>query len=122
MYPRRNKGSNKKALKSIATIVEPEKALPCVLYVHVRLVSRSHSGNPKMADPVNVAHTYKRHFALTIGAHWRKMRPQDPSWRPVAQFEKTTRRRRILKCYGVADPYLGECTSHFFKEIASRSF
>ena len=25
---------------------------------------------------------------LTIGAHWRKMKPLDPSWQPVAQFEK----------------------------------
>ena len=24
------------------------------MYVHVRLVSRSHSGNPKIADPANV--------------------------------------------------------------------
>ena len=44
----------------------------------------------------------KGHFALTIGAHWRKMRPLDPSWRPIAQFEKTKRRIRtriILKWY-----------------------
>ena len=52
MYPRRNKGSNERELKSIATFVEPEKALP--VYVHIRLVSRSHFGNPKMAALANV--------------------------------------------------------------------
>ena len=36
MYPRRNKCSNKKALKSIATIVEPEKALPSLVPDPVR--------------------------------------------------------------------------------------
>ena len=32
------------------------------------------------------------------------------------------KKKKNLKCYGVADPYLSECTSHFFKEIALRSF
>ena len=110
------------------------------MYVRVHLVSRSHFSNLKMADPANVwdlpsknflvlevygrccFKTYKRHFALTIGAHWRKMRPLDPLWQPVAQFEETTRRRIILKSTGVADAYLGKCTSNLFKEIVLRSF
>ena len=51
MYPRRNKYSNKRALKSQRS--SNHRTL-CLVYIHVHLVSRSHFCNPKMADMTNV--------------------------------------------------------------------
>ena len=39
-----------------------------------------------------------------------------------SSVQKNDEKKNNLKCYGVADPYLGECTLHFFKEIALQSF
>ena len=103
MYPRRNKGSNKRVLK----------------LQHVSLVSCSHSGNPKMADPANVwdlpiqfflafkVEVWLENLQKALRANNRsslaKDETLDPLWRPVAQFEKTTRRNnnfKMLWCCG----------------------
>ena len=41
------------------------------MYIHVRLVSRSHSGNPKMADPANVWD-----LPINTSCTIRRMRPE----------------------------------------------
>ena len=79
----------------------------------MHLVLHSHCASPKMADSANVwdlpinffSHfrsvgvasksTYKKHFALTIGAHWQAMRPLDPSWQPIAYSKNDKAERRI---------------------------
>ena len=70
----------------------------------------------------------QRHFTLTIGAHWRKMRPLEPSWRPVAQFEKNdekdknkTMKKNNLKMVLVLRSHtFSSKISKFFKEIGLR--
>ena len=84
MNPSRNKCSNKKS----AEVDDHQSALGLV-YVCVHLVLRSHFTNPKKADLGMYGiclliffllykckcsfKTYKRHFTLTIGAHWGKI-------------------------------------------------
>ena len=60
---------------------------------------------------------------LIIGARWRKMRPLDLSWRPVAQFEKNDRKNKKnhLKMVLVLRSHtLSSKISKFFKEIGLR--
>ena len=60
MYPSRNKCSNKKSAE-----VDDHRSTGLV-YVRVRLVSRSHFTSPKMADPVNVWNLPIKFLALEV--------------------------------------------------------
>ena len=57
MYPSRNKCSNRKSAE-----VDDHRCTGLV-YVRVRLVSRSHFTDPKMADPVNVWDLHIKFFS-----------------------------------------------------------